>query len=85
MGLAPGFVEDGKPGMAVDGVSPEGPADLAGMKAGDRIIRISGREVTNIYDYMAATRNNSPGETVDVVVLRDGKEVALQVTLTAAK
>ncbi len=85
MGLAPGYTDDGKPGMSVDAVNSDGPADLAGMKAGDRIIRIGGKDVANIYDYMASTRKNNPGDTVEVVVLRDGKEITLQVTLTGAR
>jgi hypothetical protein len=85
MGLAPGYGDDGKPGMAVDRVSPDGPADLAGMKTGDRVIRIAGKEVGNIYDYMAATRKNKPGDTVEVIVLRAGKEITLQVTLAPAR
>ncbi|MFQ5589743.1 MAG: M20/M25/M40 family metallo-hydrolase [Phycisphaerae bacterium] len=85
MGIAPGYVDDGKAGMAVDAVNPEGPADLAGIKAGDRIIRLNGKEVANIYDYMASTRNNNPGDTVEVVVLRNGKELTLEVTLAGAR
>jgi len=85
MGLAPGYVDDGRPGMNVDAVNPEGPADLAGMKAGDRIVRIGGQPVANIYDYMAATRNNRPGDAVEVVVLREGAEHTLHVTMAAAR
>lgn len=55
------------------------------MKAGGRIIRIGDKEVANIYDYMAATRKNNPGDTVKVVVLRDGQEMTLRVTLSAAR
>jgi Zn-dependent M28 family amino/carboxypeptidase len=85
MGLAPGYADDGKPGMAVEYVTDEGPAFMAGMRGGDRIIRIDDRDVANIYDYMAATRGNNPGDTVTVVVLRDGEELTLQVTLAAAR
>ncbi|MCO6438745.1 MAG: M20/M25/M40 family metallo-hydrolase [Phycisphaerae bacterium] len=85
MGLTPGYVDDGNPGMKVEAVNPEGPADLAGMKAGDRIIRIGEKPVANIYDYMAATRDNKPGDAVSVVVLRSGEETALSVTLAAAR
>jgi len=84
MGLAPAYAEDGKPGMPVDAVTAEGPAAMAGMKAGDRIIRIGGKKIANIYDYMAATRGNKPGDVVEVIVLRDGREVTLAVTLAAA-
>lgn len=85
MGLAPSYGEDGKPGMGVDGVNAEGPADLAGMKAGDRIVEIGGKEVTNIYDYMAATRNNKAGDIVDVIVLRGEEKITLKVKLAAAR
>jgi len=85
MGLTPNYADDGKPGMAVDAVSSEGPAELAGMKAGDRIVRIGGKSVANVYDYMAATRNNKAGDVVDVVVLRDGREQTLKVILASAK
>ena len=84
MGIAPNFVESEQPGMGVDNVNPDGPADLAGMKTGDRIIRINGKEISNIYDYMAATRNNKPGDTVEVIILRDGTEMTLQVTLASS-
>ncbi|MFQ5413234.1 MAG: M20/M25/M40 family metallo-hydrolase [Phycisphaerae bacterium] len=85
MGLTPGYGDDGKPGMPVDAVNPDGPADLAGMKGGDRVVAIGGKPVANIYDYMAATRRNNPGDTVEVVVLRDGKEHRLNVTLSGAR
>jgi len=85
MGLTPNYAEDGQPGMIVDAVSSEGPAELAGMKTGDRILRISGKTITNVYDYMAATRGNKAGDTVEVVVSRDGKEVPLKVTLAGAR
>lgn len=85
MGLSPNYADDGKPGMGVDAVSPDGPADRGGMKSGDRIIRIGGKPIANIYDYMASTRNNNAGDTVEVVVLRDGQEQILKVTLSAAR
>ena len=85
MGLTPSYVDDGQPGMGVDAVSSEGPAEQAGMKAGDRIIRINGKPVANIYDYMASTRNNEPGDPVYVIVLREGREHNLLVTLAPAQ
>ncbi len=85
MGLAPGYAEGDQPGMAVEAVTPEGPADVAGMKGGDRIVRINDKDVGNIYDYMAAMRKNKPGDHVTVVVMRNGKKLVLDVTLAPAR
>lgn len=85
MGLTPNYSEDGRPGMLVDAVSSEGPAEVAGMKAGDRILRINNKPIANVYDYMASTRGNKAGDTVEVVVSREGKEIALKVTLAGAR
>lgn len=84
MGLAPSYIDDGKAGMKVDGISSEGPADMAGMRVGDRILRIGTTTVSNVYDYMAATRSNKAGDEVEVMVSRGGKEVALKVVLAPA-
>lgn len=85
MGLAPGYGEDGKEGMQVDSVSLEGPADVAGMKADDRIVEINGKKVANVYDYMAAMRNNKAGDSVEVIVHRKDKRITFQVTLAPAR
>ena len=85
MGLAPGYGDDGKPGMLVEAVNAQGPADLGGIMAGDRIIRIGETKVSNVYDYMASTRKNKAGDAVEVAVLRGDKELTLTVTLSAAK
>ncbi|MGB0717592.1 MAG: M20/M25/M40 family metallo-hydrolase, partial [Phycisphaerae bacterium] len=85
MGIAPGYVDDGKSGMPVDAVNPQGPADMAGIKKGDRIVSIAGRDVANIYDYMAATRGNEPGDVVEVVVIRGDQKMSLKVELAAAR
>lgn len=85
MGLTPSYGEDGQPGMKVQDVSPDGPAEVAGMKPGDRIVRIGKMTVNNIYDYMGATTGNRAGDQVEVEVTREGKSVVLNVTLAPAR
>jgi len=51
------------------------------MKAGDIIIKFGQKSVNNIYDFMYAMGDYKSGDKVDVVVLRDGKEVTLYVEL----
>ena len=41
------------------------------------------KKITNIYDFMYAMGDYKGGDKVDVVVLRDGKEVTLNVELVA--
>lgn len=85
MGLTPGFAEDGIAGMKVQDVSPDGPAEVAGMKPGDRIVRIGKIAVNNIYDYMGALSKNKPADQVEVEVTRNGRNVVLTVTVAPAR
>ncbi|MHB1313721.1 MAG: M28 family peptidase [Gemmatimonadaceae bacterium] len=70
-------------GMQLSGVRAGGPADKAGLKGGDIIIRFGARTIGNIYDYTDALGAYKPGDVVDVVALRGGKEVTVKATLTA--
>ncbi|MGR3322470.1 MAG: Do family serine endopeptidase [Pseudooceanicola sp.] len=60
---------------------PEGPAMEAGMEAGDVIIEFDGREVADTRGLVRQVGNAEVGKTVRVVVLRDGEEEVLKVTL----
>lgn len=80
VGTIPDYSEDVK-GMRISGVREGSPAQKAGLRSGDVIIRFGDQKVDNIYDYMDALNRYKPGDTVKVVVLRDGKEVELTLTL----
>jgi membrane-associated protease RseP (regulator of RpoE activity) len=58
---------------------PASPAAEAGLRAGDRILSIGGEEITD-YAQSSAIITAAAGKPLDVVVLRDGKQVALEVT-----
>lgn len=82
LGTVPNYVgpPDGQPGMLLDDVRPDGPADKAGMKRGDIIVKLGAFEISNVHDLMYALRASKPGETVAATVMRDGKAVTLNVT-----
>lgn len=82
VGTVPEFGYNGS-GYKISGVTEGGPAAKGGMKPGDIIIKFSTKTVNNIYDFMYAMGEFSPGDKVDVVVLRDGKEVTLNLELIA--
>jgi hypothetical protein len=69
---------DGAIGIAA--VVEGGPADTAGLKDGDRIIRIGGQPVDGRDAYRDAIRDNVAGDTVEFVVERAGRESAIPVT-----
>ncbi|MFI5143711.1 MAG: M28 family peptidase [Thermoanaerobaculales bacterium] len=68
-------------GVKLSGVRGGSPADKAGLKGGDVVVRFGDREVRNIYDYMYALGDHKAGDVVTFKVQRGGETVELQVTL----
>ena len=83
-------------GVAITTVVPDTPADEAGLRAatgtelvdgqerptgGDVIVEFDGQAVTSPTALQSAVDARQPGETVSVVVLRDGDRRTLEVTL----
>jgi thiol-disulfide isomerase/thioredoxin len=58
-----------------------GPADLAGLKRDDVLLRANGDEVLRYQDYLTQARKTEIGQSIDLVVLRDGAEVAVSLTM----
>jgi hypothetical protein len=80
LGTRPAYGAEGK-GVKLDGVSEGSPAEKAGLKGGDVIVKFDGKDVANIEDYMEGLARKKPGDTVEIVVLRDGKETPVKATL----
>ncbi len=80
MGTVPDFTHEGE-GFAILGTKEGSPAEKAGLLKGDVIVRMDGTEVRNIYDFMGVLSGQKPGNVIDVVVIREGAEVTLPVTL----
>jgi putative serine protease PepD len=72
----------GRTGALIRQVEPSSPADRAGMRSGDLVIRIAGDQVHGWDELVVAVRRVDVGQTVPVVVVRGGKELTLQVTPT---
>jgi Peptidase family M28/PDZ domain len=68
-------------GVRLTGVRKDSPADQAGLRAGDVIVRIGGSEVADLQGMTDALRAHQPGDVVDIVFLRDGAEHTAAVTL----
>ncbi|MBD3367554.1 MAG: PDZ domain-containing protein [Candidatus Eisenbacteria bacterium] len=80
-GLAEYFeVPDGK-GVLVEDVVEDGPADKAGIKAGDVIIRIGDERVTNTATLVKAIAGTESGEPTPIGIVRKGREMEVTATI----
>lgn len=80
-GIMPDFTSTENDGLGVGGVTAGGPAHIAGMLKGDKIVAIEGMPVTNIYDYMARLKKLKPGQRVSVDIIRNGEKQILMILL----
>jgi hypothetical protein len=74
---------DDTPGVRLAMVQPGSPADRAGVRPGDVVVRFDGVRVYTLEDLREVVVRRRPGDTVAVVYLREGVEHSTQVTLGA--
>jgi serine protease Do len=72
-------------GVLVTSVADDGPAGKAGLKAGDVILELDGREVQDTDDLQRAIAKADPGKEVVVSVQREGRQIELKVTLAGER
>ena len=89
LGVFPGAVDDDLrqahglhegQGIAVRGTAPEGPMDLAGVRAGDVLIAMAGKPI-GLAGLRGRLAQIGAGETISIEVLRDGERLDLELTL----
>jgi aminopeptidase YwaD len=84
LGTIPNYA-DTNDGLKLDGVRDDSPAAKAGLRAGDKIVKMAGREVKNVYDYTYALGEMKAGQEYEVELIRDGKLLTLKITPEARK
>jgi S1-C subfamily serine protease len=68
-------------GMTVQEVVPNSPAEKAGIKNGDIVLKIGKTDLKDPENVREAMRDHKPGDKVTVHIKRDGKEQDIEVTL----
>jgi hypothetical protein len=84
LGTIPNYA-DTNDGLLIDGVRENSPAAKAGLKAGDRIVKIENRDVKNVYDYTYALGEMKAGQEYVFAVVRGSEKLTLRVTPEARK
>lgn len=65
----------------IDRVRYNSPADKAGFKSGDKIEKVNGRPIRRLVDLFNELKSRSEGESIEVTVSRDDKELTQKLTL----
>ena len=66
-------------GILVAQVVDGSPADKAGLKVGDIIVALNGQKLSSVRDLQFKIMKTKPGTTVELTVIRDGKEKIIKV------
>jgi len=80
LGVMPDYAFTGK-GLLLEAIRKNRAGEKAGLQSGDIIIKLGSVKINNIYDYVAALGMLKPGDKVELVFIRDGKEMTIEVLL----
>lgn len=83
IGVYLGGVSPERSGANINSLVPGGAAESAGLQAGDRILAIDGKRVTNSEELITIVKSKRAGDTVELLVDRDGWRKRLDVQLRA--
>ncbi len=81
--LAESFSIDQREGILVAQVMEDSPAEKAGLRQGDVILKLDGKTVDKVADFRNKVAMTRPGETVELLVLRDSKKKKVKATIGA--
>ena len=82
VGAVPDFAYQG-PGLRLDGVVPDSPADKAGMQAGDILVQLDGKAVNGLGGFNELLKQLEPGQKVELRWTRGDKASKATVELVA--
>ncbi len=82
LGTVPAFDYQGE-GIRVESVVTGSPAEKAGIRAGDVLLAIDGKPLTDLRTYANVLRDYADGDVITVRLRRDGEEIDRKATLEA--
>lgn len=84
IGVVPSYSES-TDGLLLDGVRDGSPAAIAGIKAGDKIVKLAGKEIRNISDYMLVLGELKADTEYEIEIIRGNERLVLKVKPAARK
>ena len=84
LGTVPGYGESND-GMLVEAVRDNSPAAKSGVKAGDKIVKLNGKEVRNVSDYTVVLSDLKPDVEYEIIVSRGTEKLTLKIIPVARK
>jgi putative serine protease PepD len=72
---------DGGSGALISEVQADSPADEAGLRVGDVVVKVGGTAITGRAGLVAEIRDHAPGDEVTIEVRRDGEPTTVRATL----
>lgn len=76
--------EEGEKGFKITSVNGGSAAEKAGIKADDIVLKLDGKEVGEVGDFVMAIRAHKPGDKITLTIKRGDKEMEIKVTLGEA-
>ena len=83
LGVAPAAADDTAAGVQLGEITENSAAAAAGLEVGDRVLSIDGAPVSGFAELAGLVQSRFPGESLTVVIDRDGQRMTLSVTLAA--
>lgn len=84
IGVIPGY-GDTNDGMLLDGVRDGSPAAIAGLKAGDKIVKFAGKEIKNVQDYTKILGELKADTEYEIEIMRGTEKLTFKIKPAARK
>ncbi|MBA4121649.1 MAG: M20/M25/M40 family metallo-hydrolase [Acidobacteria bacterium] len=85
LGTIPNYADNNNDGLLLDGVRDDSPAAKAGLKAGDKVVKLAGRDVRNATDYTFVLGEMKAGVEYEIEIVRGAERLTLKIVPAARK
>ena len=85
LGTIPNYADGAGDGLLLDGVRDDSPAAKSGIKPGDKIVKLAGKEIRNVSDYTFILGELKAGTEYEIIVRRGAENLTLKIVPAARK